>query len=93
MNSQPNRTAQSIDNVNICNLPIVLKNDPKKNARARLTDPKVTRKCLDQQLRFPRRLCKWRSLHFRVENVNANQTTEIHLTGHSVTRYERRNNA
>ena len=32
MNSQLNPITQSIDNVNICHLPIVVKNDPKKCA-------------------------------------------------------------
>ena len=32
MNSQLNPIAQSIDDMNICNLPIMVKNDPKKCA-------------------------------------------------------------
>ena len=44
MNYQLNQIAQSMDNVNICNLPIVVKHDPKKCARPAdgpESDPKV----------------------------------------------------
>ena len=44
MNSQLNPITQTIDYVNICNLPIVVKNDPKKCARpvgGPESDPKV----------------------------------------------------